>query len=164
MSVIINFSGRKRLFHVREVFFKTWPKIVMIMLAGVSKLITWLRTHAGGSSKSSPYLGHSPFIIHKDEWITHLSRMAVLLKNVSNSIWHAFSALQNDKSGIVLKSKLKVSRWFSNFSVLNPQVEKPNLLIAYQYSTTWHICSCIIFSLYLHSFHYLFVLSVSALA
>ncbi|CAH0390572.1 unnamed protein product [Bemisia tabaci] len=34
--------------------------------------------------------------------------MAVLLKNVSNSIWHAFSALQNDKSGIVLKSKLKV--------------------------------------------------------
>ncbi|XP_058458039.1 differentially expressed in FDCP 6-like [Malaya genurostris] len=34
--------------------------------------------------------------------------MTTLLKNVTNSIWHAFSALQQDASGFVGKSKLKV--------------------------------------------------------
>uniref|UniRef100_A0A1B6CFM6 PH domain-containing protein n=1 Tax=Clastoptera arizonana TaxID=38151 RepID=A0A1B6CFM6_9HEMI len=34
--------------------------------------------------------------------------MATLLSNVTNSIWHAFSALINDNSGKVMKSKLKV--------------------------------------------------------
>ncbi|XP_055594174.1 switch-associated protein 70-like [Uranotaenia lowii] len=34
--------------------------------------------------------------------------MAALLKNVTNSIWHAFSALQQDDTGFVGKSKLKV--------------------------------------------------------
>lgn len=37
--------------------------------------------------------------------------MATLLSNVTNSIWHAFSALMNDKSGNVMKSKLKVCRY-----------------------------------------------------
>lgn len=35
--------------------------------------------------------------------------MAVLLENVTNYVWHAFSALQQDKKGLVHKSKLKVS-------------------------------------------------------
>lgn len=35
--------------------------------------------------------------------------MAVLLKNVTNSIWHAFNALYQEKQGLVNKSKLKVS-------------------------------------------------------
>lgn len=35
--------------------------------------------------------------------------MTTLLKNVTNSIWHAFRALQQDCSGFVGKSKLKVS-------------------------------------------------------
>ncbi|XP_055532831.1 switch-associated protein 70-like [Wyeomyia smithii] len=34
--------------------------------------------------------------------------MTTLLKNVTNSIWHAFRALQQDTSGFVGKSKLKV--------------------------------------------------------
>ncbi|XP_058803327.1 switch-associated protein 70-like [Phymastichus coffea] len=34
--------------------------------------------------------------------------MAHLLKNLTNSIWHAFHALQHDVPGIVAKSKLKV--------------------------------------------------------
>ncbi|XP_058066758.1 switch-associated protein 70-like [Anopheles bellator] len=34
--------------------------------------------------------------------------MATLLKNVTNSIWHAFNALQQDRDGFVSKSKLKV--------------------------------------------------------
>lgn len=34
--------------------------------------------------------------------------MALLLKNATNSIWHAFSALCSDRSGFVVKSKLKV--------------------------------------------------------
>lgn len=34
--------------------------------------------------------------------------MALLLKNATNSIWHAFNALCSDKSGTVVKSKLKV--------------------------------------------------------
>ncbi|KAF5308046.1 hypothetical protein FQR65_LT06421 [Abscondita terminalis] len=34
--------------------------------------------------------------------------MAVLLENVSNYVWHAFAALQQDKPGFVQKSKLKV--------------------------------------------------------
>lgn len=34
--------------------------------------------------------------------------MACLLENVTNSIWHAFSSLSTDKSGSVMKSKLKV--------------------------------------------------------
>ncbi|RZF33968.1 hypothetical protein LSTR_LSTR012088 [Laodelphax striatellus] len=34
--------------------------------------------------------------------------MANLLENVTNSIWHAFSALQTEKTGNVMKSKLKV--------------------------------------------------------
>lgn len=34
--------------------------------------------------------------------------MAVLFENVTNYVWHAFSALQQDKSGLVQKSKLKV--------------------------------------------------------
>ncbi|XP_012275121.1 differentially expressed in FDCP 6 homolog [Orussus abietinus] len=34
--------------------------------------------------------------------------MAHLLKNVTNSIWHAFHALEGDPPGIVTKSKLKV--------------------------------------------------------
>lgn len=35
--------------------------------------------------------------------------MASLLKNVSNSILHAFNALQQEKPGFVNKSKLKVN-------------------------------------------------------
>jgi hypothetical protein len=35
--------------------------------------------------------------------------MAYLHKNLTNSIWHAFHALQHDVNGIVAKSKLKVS-------------------------------------------------------
>uniref|UniRef100_A0A023F3R7 Putative pleckstrin similarity domain protein n=2 Tax=Triatoma infestans TaxID=30076 RepID=A0A023F3R7_TRIIF len=34
--------------------------------------------------------------------------MATLLKNVTNSIWHAFNSLATDSSGNVMKSKLKV--------------------------------------------------------
>ncbi|XP_075220283.1 differentially expressed in FDCP 6 homolog [Lycorma delicatula] len=34
--------------------------------------------------------------------------MACLLENVTNSIWHAFSSLSTDKSGSVIKSRLKV--------------------------------------------------------
>ncbi|XP_066998355.1 differentially expressed in FDCP 6 homolog isoform X2 [Anabrus simplex] len=34
--------------------------------------------------------------------------MSVLLGNLTNSIWHAFNALTADKSGLVMKSKLKV--------------------------------------------------------
>ncbi|XP_034240120.1 switch-associated protein 70-like [Thrips palmi] len=34
--------------------------------------------------------------------------MSLLLKNATNSIWHAFNALCSDKSGTVVKSKLKV--------------------------------------------------------
>ncbi|XP_063223560.1 differentially expressed in FDCP 6 homolog [Bacillus rossius redtenbacheri] len=34
--------------------------------------------------------------------------MSVLLKNVTNGIWHAFNALVVDKNGLVVKSKLKV--------------------------------------------------------
>ncbi|XP_066903082.1 switch-associated protein 70 isoform X2 [Halyomorpha halys] len=34
--------------------------------------------------------------------------MATLLKNVTNSIWHAFNSLSTDNSGNVVKSKLKV--------------------------------------------------------
>lgn len=34
--------------------------------------------------------------------------MAILLNNVTNSIWHAFTALSSDKKGNVMKSKLKV--------------------------------------------------------
>ncbi|KAK4873844.1 hypothetical protein RN001_013204 [Aquatica leii] len=34
--------------------------------------------------------------------------MAVLLENVTNYVWHAFAALQQDKPGFVQKSKLKV--------------------------------------------------------
>ncbi|XP_026271373.1 differentially expressed in FDCP 6-like [Frankliniella occidentalis] len=34
--------------------------------------------------------------------------MSLLLKNATNSIWHAFNALCCDKSGLVVKSKLKV--------------------------------------------------------
>ncbi|XP_014254262.1 switch-associated protein 70-like [Cimex lectularius] len=34
--------------------------------------------------------------------------MAALLKNVTNSIWHAFNSLSTDSSGNVMKSKLKV--------------------------------------------------------
>ncbi|XP_039292628.1 differentially expressed in FDCP 6 homolog [Nilaparvata lugens] len=34
--------------------------------------------------------------------------MANLLENVTNSIWHAFNALQTEKTGNVMKSKLKV--------------------------------------------------------
>ncbi|KAF5293693.1 hypothetical protein FQA39_LY03178 [Lamprigera yunnana] len=34
--------------------------------------------------------------------------MAVLLENVTNCVWHAFAALQQDKAGHVQKSKLKV--------------------------------------------------------
>lgn len=34
--------------------------------------------------------------------------MAVLLENVTNYVWHAFAALQQDKCGSVQKSKLKV--------------------------------------------------------
>ncbi|KAJ1531616.1 hypothetical protein ONE63_000288 [Megalurothrips usitatus] len=34
--------------------------------------------------------------------------MALLLKNATNSIWHAFNALCPDKSGLVVKSRLKV--------------------------------------------------------
>lgn len=35
--------------------------------------------------------------------------MAGLLKNVTNSIWHAFMALQQDQEAMVNKSKLKVN-------------------------------------------------------
>ncbi|XP_012265997.2 differentially expressed in FDCP 6 homolog [Athalia rosae] len=42
--------------------------------------------------------------------------MAYLLKNLSNSIWHAFYALQTDATGIVAKSKLKVLT--ANFGTL----------------------------------------------
>lgn len=35
-------------------------------------------------------------------------RMAVLLENTTNYVWQAFAALQQDKSGFVHKSKLKV--------------------------------------------------------
>lgn len=35
--------------------------------------------------------------------------MSTLLSNVTNSIWHAFNSLSSDKSGVVMKSKLKVS-------------------------------------------------------
>ncbi|PSN46675.1 hypothetical protein C0J52_06380 [Blattella germanica] len=34
--------------------------------------------------------------------------MSLLLRNVTNSIWHAFNALTTDKKGVVVKSKLKV--------------------------------------------------------
>ncbi|XP_015523917.1 switch-associated protein 70-like [Neodiprion pinetum] len=42
--------------------------------------------------------------------------MAYLLKNLTNSIWHAFYALQGDTPGIVAKSKLKVLT--ANFGTL----------------------------------------------
>jgi len=35
--------------------------------------------------------------------------MATLLKNVTNSIWHAFNALTADPNGLVVTSKLKVN-------------------------------------------------------
>lgn len=35
--------------------------------------------------------------------------MAILLRNATNSIWHAFNALQQEQPGLVNKSKLKVS-------------------------------------------------------
>ena len=35
--------------------------------------------------------------------------MSVLLKNVTNSIWHAFNALQQERNGFVNKTKLKVN-------------------------------------------------------
>lgn len=34
--------------------------------------------------------------------------MAVLLENVTNCVWQAFASLQQDKTGLVPKSKLKV--------------------------------------------------------
>lgn len=34
--------------------------------------------------------------------------MAGLLRNVTNGIWHAFNALQQEEPGAVNKSKLKV--------------------------------------------------------
>ncbi|XP_049776225.1 differentially expressed in FDCP 6 homolog [Schistocerca cancellata] len=37
-----------------------------------------------------------------------MKAMSVILKNVMNSIWHAFNALTSDKSGVVVKSRLKV--------------------------------------------------------
>jgi hypothetical protein len=37
--------------------------------------------------------------------------MAVLLDNITNCVWQAFDVLQQDKSGYVHKSKLKVSRF-----------------------------------------------------
>jgi len=37
--------------------------------------------------------------------------MAYLLKNLTNSIWHAFHALQTDATNTVAKSKLKVKLW-----------------------------------------------------
>jgi hypothetical protein len=34
--------------------------------------------------------------------------MSLLLRNVTNSIWHAFNSLTIDRNGLVMKSKLKV--------------------------------------------------------
>jgi hypothetical protein len=34
--------------------------------------------------------------------------MSVLLRNVTNSIWHAFNSLTTNDDGFVMKSKLKV--------------------------------------------------------
>lgn len=34
--------------------------------------------------------------------------MSVLLRNVTNSVWHAFNSLTTDRNGLVMKSKLKV--------------------------------------------------------
>lgn len=45
--------------------------------------------------------------------------MACLLENVTNSIWHAFTSLSNDKNGCVMKSKLKVSIIFVLFIISN---------------------------------------------
>lgn len=39
--------------------------------------------------------------------------MATLLKNVTNCVWQAFNSLDTDKSGTVVKSKLKVSNVYS---------------------------------------------------
>lgn len=44
----------------------------------------------------------------EEENYAQLSAMTTLLKNVTNSIWHAFNTLQQDGSGFVGKSKLKV--------------------------------------------------------
>lgn len=45
--------------------------------------------------------------------------MAILLKNVTNSIWHAFNALLQEKQGFVNKSKLKVSSNYKKKKKLN---------------------------------------------
>lgn len=42
--------------------------------------------------------------------------MAVLLENVTNCVWQAFASLQQDKTGLVPKSKLKVGLFHSKAS------------------------------------------------
>lgn len=46
--------------------------------------------------------------------------MATLLKNVTNSICHAFNALQQNRDGFVSKSKLKVSVVFELLELKGP--------------------------------------------
>lgn len=66
---------------------------------------TWLRTNVSGRGDESVFMG----------WCI---AMAILLNNVTNSIWHAFTALCSDKNGNVMKSKLKVNAYsFQNIII-----------------------------------------------
>lgn len=59
--------------------------------------------------------------------------MASLLKNVSNSILHAFNALQQEKPGFVNKSKLKVRSQIRHkyLDTLTIQSNHESLLLLY---------------------------------
>lgn len=51
------------------------------------------------------------FVVADPSLSDHVARpsMAVLLENVTNCVWHAFLALQQNKTGTVHKSRLKVT-------------------------------------------------------
>lgn len=63
----------------------------------------------------------------------HLT-MAYLLKNLTNSIWHAFYALQGDTPGIVAKSKLKVRDLKNHWTHTHALESTPNVLFSFQRS------------------------------